>query len=129
MLGALNHTVLAQTLNRRLDLVLPHLRYGYVMFNRTPRTVDISEVIYADGRRAYVDELVATPSPGYKRARWAINLRFEPALLGQLCRQAHLSEPVIFETTRYLVSEPLRPPLAQRRLRCTTDGKLARPPL
>jgi hypothetical protein len=35
--GALNHTIAMKPIGERFDLVLPHLRYGYVMFNANLR--------------------------------------------------------------------------------------------
>ena len=59
----------SKLLGRRFDLVLPHLAAGYVMFKENPRTARVYEYARADGERHDLADLVATPSPGYARAR------------------------------------------------------------
>ncbi|HEX8795739.1 MAG TPA: hypothetical protein VF765_32540 [Polyangiaceae bacterium] len=86
--GALDHTIAENVLGSRIDLVLPHLKYGYVMFNINPRTVSVYEYAGADGVRHDLADLVATPAPGYARARVAIDAGFQPAYLAEICLRA-----------------------------------------
>jgi len=93
VLGALNHTIAEELLGRRFDLRLPHLRYGYVMFNENPRKVVVFEYARADGVRHDLADLVATPAPGYKRTRVAVNLMLKPRWLDEICFRAIKRDP------------------------------------
>ncbi len=95
--GALNHTIAEKLLGRRLDLVLPHLQYGYVMFNLNPRTVQVLEYARADGVRHDLAELVPTPAPGYARARLAIDVATVPDYLMEVCYRASRARNEEFE--------------------------------
>jgi len=86
--GAVNHTIAEKVLGHRFDLVLPHLRYGYVMFNRNPRTVEVYEYTRSGGARHDLADLLVTPAPGYKTARLAVDLAFQPRYLAEVCRSA-----------------------------------------
>ena len=86
--GALDHTIAEKVLGSRVDLMLPHLKYGYVMFNVNPRTVSVYTYAGADGVRHDLADLLATPAPGYARARVAIDASFQPAYLAEICLRA-----------------------------------------
>jgi hypothetical protein len=86
--GALDHTIAERVLGSRIDLVLPHLKYGYVMFNLNPRSVHVYSYSGADGARHDLADLVAAPAPGYARARVAIDADFQPAYLAEICLRA-----------------------------------------
>lgn len=86
--GAMNQTVAEKVLGRQFDLVLPHLKYGDVMFNANPRTVQVYEYARADGVRHDLAELVPTPAPGYSRARVAVDLATVPDYLMEICYRA-----------------------------------------
>jgi len=85
--GALDHTI-AQRLDAQVDLKLPHLAYGYVMFNENPRRVPVFEYARADGVRHDLADLEPRPAPGYKRARVAIDAMFSSRYLRDLCNRA-----------------------------------------
>lgn len=86
--GALDHTIAEKVLGTRIDLVLPHLKYGYVMFNANPRTVNVYSYAGPDAARHDLADLVAAPAPGYARARVAIDAEFQPAYLAEICLRA-----------------------------------------
>jgi hypothetical protein len=86
--GALDHTIAEKLFGKRFDLVLPHLKYGYVMFNANPRTVQVYEYARADGVRHDLADLDPTPAPGYERARLAIDAALQPAYLAEVCYRA-----------------------------------------
>lgn len=86
--GALDHTIAERALGRRIDLVLPQLRYGYVMFDANPRRVPVFTYARADGVRHPLAELEVRPAPGYARARVALDAMFTPVYLRDLCNRA-----------------------------------------
>lgn len=81
--GALNHTLL----DGQLTLVLPHLQYGYVMFNRNPTVVPVFTYAHAGGERRDLAELDPRPAPGYARARAAVDATLTPLYLRDLCNR------------------------------------------
>jgi hypothetical protein len=119
VLGALNHTVFG----RRLDLVLPHLRYGHVMFNLNPRRVQVVEFARADGVRRSAAELVPTPAFGYRRARFAVDLMCKADYLKEVCFRAFRAraEELTFFVDEYQVDQDPRRPAHTETLRC--DGR------
>jgi hypothetical protein len=94
-------------------LLLPHLRYGHVMFNKNPSTVTITEYAREDGVRHPIAELMTTPSLGYHRARAAVNLMIKPEFLLELCFRTLRSSgnrPFdIFVDEYDVLSDPRRP--------------------
>lgn len=85
--GALNHGVALTVFGRRFDLELPHLRYGYVMFNRIPREISVLQYVTTSGERGYLADLVATPALGYRRARLAMDAWVGLPYIEQVCRR------------------------------------------
>lgn len=90
--GALNHTIAERLFGRRFDLVLPQLKYGFVMFNKNPHQVSVYSYAGADGVRHDLADLVRTPAPFYKRARLAMNLMLERDYLAEVCYRARRAE-------------------------------------
>ncbi len=86
--GALDHTIAPRLLGRSFDLHLPHLQYGYVMFNANPRRVPVFTYARADGVRHDLAELEPRPAFGYARARVALDAMFTPIYLRDLCNRA-----------------------------------------
>lgn len=86
--GALDHTIAPHLLGRSYDLVLPHLQYGYVMFNANPHRVPVFTYARADGVRHDLAELEPRPAFGYARARVALDAMFTPVYLRDLCNRA-----------------------------------------
>ena len=86
--GALDHTIAPRLLGRSYDLVLPHLQYGYVMFNANPRRVPVFTYARADGVRHDLAELEPRPAFGYARARVSLDAMFTPVYLRDLCNRA-----------------------------------------
>lgn len=95
--GALDHTIAEKVLGTRIDLLLPHLKYGYVMFNANPRTVNVYSYAGPDGARHDLADLLATPAPGYARARVAIDAAFQPAYLAEICLRAERATRVEYD--------------------------------
>ncbi|HEY1553585.1 MAG TPA: hypothetical protein VGF94_02065 [Kofleriaceae bacterium] len=86
--GALDHTIAERWLGGQIDLGLPHLQYGYVMFNANPRRVPVFTYARADGERHDLADLEPRPAPGYARARVALDAMFTPVYLRDLCNRA-----------------------------------------
>ena len=86
--GALDHTIAPRWFGTAFDLQLPHLRYGYVMFNENPRRVPVFTYARADGERHDLADLDPRPAPGYKRARTAIDAWYTPVYVRDLCNRA-----------------------------------------
>lgn len=85
--GALHHTIAPHLFGRSLE-VLPHLRYGYVMFNKNPPRVPVFTYARADGMHHDLADLEPRPAFGYARARVAIDAMFTPIYLRDLCNRA-----------------------------------------
>ena len=110
--GALDHTIAEKLLGRRFDLVLPHLKYGYVMFNVNLRTVAVFEYAGADGVRHDLADLEAVPAPTYKRARLGLDAMLADGYLEEVCFRARKRshEEYDFFITQYQVDvDPSRP--------------------
>ncbi|HEY1692825.1 MAG TPA: hypothetical protein VGG39_11725 [Polyangiaceae bacterium] len=122
--GALDHTIAEKVLGHRVDLVLPELRYGYVMFNVNPRIVDVYEYAGADGARHPLADLVPTPAPGYARARVAVDAMLEPLYLREICYRATRSrhEEFDFFVDQYDVDADPRTPAHTTTLHCDLHG-------
>jgi hypothetical protein len=85
--GALDHTIAQHVLGRTIDLGLPHLQYGYVMFDANPRRVPVITYARRDGERHDAAELDPRPAFGYARARLALDAMFNPIYLRDLCNR------------------------------------------
>jgi hypothetical protein len=86
--GAINHTIAERYLGGTLDLGLPHLQYGYVMFNENPTRVPVFTYAREDGVRHDLAELDPRPAPGYTRTRAAVDATLAPLYLRDLCNRA-----------------------------------------
>jgi len=86
--GALAHTVAERAVGHTIDLGLPNLQYGYVMFNANPRRVRVYTYAHADGERHDLADLDPRPAFGYKRARVALDAMFSATYLRDLCNRA-----------------------------------------
>jgi hypothetical protein len=126
-LGALDHTIAERVLGRRFDLLLPHLKYGYVMFNRNFHTATVYEYAGADGVRHPLADLARTPAPGYPRARVALDALMSSRYLAELCLQATRAsgQRYTFFETEYDVDVNPRAPAHTTALRCDEDGLAA----
>jgi len=122
--GALDHTVAEKVLGERVELYLPQLAYGYVMFNLNPRTVPVYEYAGADGARHDLADLVEAPAPGYARARLAIDVEFQPAYLAEVCLRAVRAhhEEYEFFVSEYDVGVDRTAPASVRTLHCGPRG-------
>jgi hypothetical protein len=126
--GALDHTISEKLFGKRFDLLLPHLQYGFVMFNLNPRTVAVYEYSRADGVRHDLVDLVAVPAPGYGRARLAIDVGTKPEYLGEICYRATRAfhEEYDFFVSEYRVDVDPRTPSLRTVLHCDAHGLVAR---
>ena len=86
--GALNHTIAERVFGGRLDLALPHLAYGYVMFNENPKRVPVFTFARGTGERRNIAELDPRPAFGYSRARAAVDATLAPLYLRDLCNRS-----------------------------------------
>lgn len=86
--GALDHTIANRVLGHPINLLLPHLEYGYVMFNENPTRVPVFEYARADGERHPLADLEPRPAFGYKRARVALDAMFQSVYIRDLCNRA-----------------------------------------
>jgi hypothetical protein len=109
--GALNHTIVKDFIAVDSSLVewFPHLKYGYVMFNRMPRHVNV--VTYKPRKRwsepgLSIAEMIQTPAPGYKVSRAGLNLVFSPNYLKYLCRNNPLADGAQVNISVFRVRPP-----------------------
>ncbi|HZS37794.1 MAG TPA: hypothetical protein VFF06_13245 [Polyangia bacterium] len=125
--GALDHTIAESLFGRRFDLVLPHLKYGHVMFNKNPRKLEVYSYAGTDGVRHDLADLQRTPAPLYKRARVALDVMLEPDYLAELCfRAARASaEPLTLFIDEYDLDAGARPQRT-RTMPCDAHALLAR---
>ncbi len=125
--GALDHTLAEKLLGERIDLLLPHLKYGYVMFNQNPRQVQVYSYAGADGVRRDLADLVRTPAPLYKRARVAVNIMIRPAYLAELCYRAsrRSTEKLTVFVDEYDLAVDSRGPQRTRSFPCDPHAILA----
>ena len=126
--GALDQTVAQSLFGRRFDLLLPHLKYGHVMFNKNPRRVQVLSYLGPDGARRDLAALVATPAPGYARARLAVDEILEPDYLSEVCLRAERRRPrpLTFVADDWDVEPGARRLAATHLYRCQENGVLQR---
>lgn len=119
--GALNQTVAPALAGRSFDLLLPHLKYGHVMFNKNAHQAAVFSYLAPDGARRDLAELAGTPALGYRRARLAITLATKPDYLAELCLHAERAGrgELTFVIDEY--DDRDRPPVTHR-LRCGAHG-------
>lgn len=94
------------------------------MFVEIPRTIEMHDVLRADGTRSTIADIAMPKALFYARARIETDLGMSPDLLPQICRlHAHRTD----ETTTFLVDEyrlhfhPERPTRTTA-LRCDRTG-------
>ena len=126
--GALDQTVAESLFGRRFDLLLPHLAHGHVMFNKNPRHVQVLAYAGADGVRHDLADLVATPAPGYARARLAVDEIIQPDYIAELCLRAQRRAPreLTFIVDDYDIDVGARHLGATHKYRCEQNGVLRR---
>ena len=122
--GALDHTIAESLFGRRFDLLLPHLKYGHVMFNRNPRQVQVLGYLDASGARRDLAELMGTPAIGYARARLAIDVMFNDDYLAELCLRVQERAPreLTFVVDAWDLDADRAHPKDSHRLRCDAHG-------
>jgi hypothetical protein len=86
--GALDQTVVPAIFGGRVDLLLPHLKYGHVMFNLNPHVATVYDYAGDDGVRRPLAELVHTPAFAHADSRLALNVILEPNYLREVCYRA-----------------------------------------
>jgi hypothetical protein len=108
--GALNHRLIPGIYPRDgiLSAVLPHLKYGYVMFDRMPdRFVVVSYRDGLDPTRRSLATLLGADSWGYQEGRIFLTLNMHDAWLGWLCLRGRLGPSVIVELEQFQIDQPL----------------------
>jgi hypothetical protein len=121
--GALDATIAERAFGDRVDLLLPHLKYGHVMFNQNPHQVRVYSYAGADGIRHDVAELVPTPAPGYKRARTALDVETKPDYLREICYRAVRTRGEFdFIVDEYDVDVNPRAPSRSQTVHCDAHG-------
>jgi hypothetical protein len=126
--GALNHTVSQKVFDTRFDLMLPHLKYGHVMFNRNLRKVPTYQYMGADGVRHDLADLVETPALGYHRTRFAFDVLTKDDYLLEVCFRSFQRNPspLTFITDEYDVDVDARKPARTTTYSCGADGLVPR---
>lgn len=122
--GALNHTIAEKLFGERFDLMLPHLKYGHVMFNKNATTIDVWDFSGPDGVRHPLRDLVQTPAIGYADARVGLDLYTKPDYIRELCFRAFAArkEPLTIFEREYQVEVDPRTPSRTLTLRCDAHG-------
>jgi hypothetical protein len=122
--GAMNHTIAQKLFDRTFDLVLPHLKYGHVMFNRNFRVIQVFEFVGADGVLHPIADLVETPAYGYRDARVGLDLFTKPDYLRELCFRGFKSrgEPFVIHRTEYDITVDARTPSHVADFPCDAHG-------
>ena len=117
ILGALNHTIYRGILPRKKVLVelLPHLRYGWVMFNRSPDIIHTFWYIPKGGtKEIHLSDLEKTPSFLYKEARVGLSAYSSEDYVEYLCQTNQKADLSIFIKKTYNIKMPDIPPQIQR---------------
>jgi hypothetical protein len=124
--GALNQTIVPALFGDSMDLLLPHLKYGHVMFNKNPRQVQVLSYSGADGVRHDLADLLQTPAPGYARARLTVEVSLQPDYLAELCLHAWRAGrgELTFILDDYDVDRDREHPVASHQARCGEHGLL-----
>jgi hypothetical protein len=124
VVGALNHTIAEKLLGMRFNLVLPHLEYGYVMFNKNPHDPAVYDYVGDDGIRRPLAELVATRSFFHADSRLAVSVIFQPDYLREVCYRATrgTTKSYTFIVDHYDIDVDPRHPVQSQTLRCDAHG-------
>lgn len=109
VVGGLNHRLWPGLYEQRgaLPKLMPHLRYGYVMFDRMPERFTVATYREATGGSGQpLAQLMVPSSWGYEEARAFIMLNMYPGFLDWLCQQRP-ERAVTFELQRYHLGQSL----------------------
>lgn len=126
--GALDQTVAERLFGRRFELLLPHLAHGHVMFATNPRRVQVLAYAGTDGVRHDLADLVATPAPGYARARLAVDEIIQPDFIAELCLRTQRRAPreLTFFVDDWDIDVGARRLAGTHAYRCEQNGVLRR---
>jgi len=126
--GAMDHTIAENLFGRRFDLLLPHLEYGYVMFNKNPHDPTVYDYAGADGERHPLSELVNTPAIGYPDARLAVNVLLQADYLKEVCYRATRGSGAryTFLIDHYDMDVDARRPAQSITMSCDAHGLVAK---
>jgi hypothetical protein len=124
VVGALNHTIAEKLFGMRFNLWLPHLEYGYVMFNRNAHEATVYDYTGADGDRRPLAELVRTNAIAYADSRLALNVILQPEYLREICYRATrgTTERYTFLLDHYDLDVDARRPVESLTLHCDARG-------
>jgi hypothetical protein len=125
VLAALDHTLIRGILpyKQQLSQVLPHLKYGWVMFNRPPRRAIVWTFVAAgQTERRHLAAALETTSLTYMRARVSLQSEFNPDYPAELCARLASLRGAILTKSVYTIDDPLHP-VRRESFRCER-GKL-----
>jgi hypothetical protein len=126
--GAMNHTIAEKLLGVRFNLWLPHLEYGYIMFNKNPHEVTVYDYTGDDGVRRPLAELMHTRAIAHADSRLVINVVLQPDYLREVCYRATrgTTERYTFLLDHYDMDVDTRRPVQSQALHCDAHGLSAR---
>jgi hypothetical protein len=125
ILAALDHTFIRGILpfKRQLSLVLPHLKYGWVMFNRPPPRATVWTFVAAgQTERRHLGAALETTSLTYMRARVSLQSEFNPDYPAELCARLDSLRGATLTKSVYATDDPSHP-VRRESFRCEL-GKL-----
>ena len=125
--GALSHTIWPNLISPQSSLIqwLPHLKYGYVMFNKMPRQLPVMTYTRDEpgfGPARPIAAMIQTPAPGYDVARTALNMLFAPDFLPHLCKTNPKADGATFNMEFFQIGPPAKKIRTMRHL--CRDGAL-----
>lgn len=126
--GAMDHTIAENLFGTRFDLWLPHLQYGYVMFNKNPHGPTVYDYAGADGVRHPLADLVRTPAIGYPDAHLAVNALIQADYLKEVCYRATRGSSARYEflIDHYDMDVDARRPAESLTMSCDAHGLVAK---
>jgi hypothetical protein len=127
LLGALNHTIAKKLFGGHLNLMLPHLEWGHVMFAENPHHAEVLTYAGADGARHWIADLMEPPAPFYSRGRLSLNKIIKPEVLAEVCLRAERHQPreLTFFIDKYDLDVDRTKPYTVETYRCDVHGRMA----
>ncbi|HEY3816983.1 MAG TPA: hypothetical protein VGL81_07430 [Polyangiaceae bacterium] len=122
--GAANHTIAEKLFGMRFNLWLPHLEYGYIMFNKNPHEATVYDYTGEDGVRHPLADLVHTRAIAYADSRLCVSMILQPEYLREVCYRATrgTSERYTFLLDHYDMDVDTRRPVETLTLHCDARG-------
>jgi hypothetical protein len=121
VIGALNFKLLfGRFFDARggLTAVLPHLKFGHVMFDRVPDAITVPSVTFTTGGgHRGLSEVIETDSIGYADARAYLGFVLDPSWESRICEQIAARNDVVLWLRRIEIGDAPRV-VSERALRC-----------